>query len=216
MTNKQMLSVEREVVEGICNDFEAGRHFKACEGAAKLRALLDKPVLKSWPCWSCKTHITLAERAEADGECPHCEAELDLDDWPIETAAQHQGDPVAWYKPHWNGLSAEFFLGAKLVDAAFPEMWKKLYAEQPAPVADGTTSDKYKAELYDEVWQLARSMGFNNVTDALTGLVTPGESESECTSCDGSGEYTDAIGDWRGYCTCSAGVEAESLKGDKP
>jgi hypothetical protein len=28
----------------------------------------------------------------------------------------------------------------------------------------------------------------------------------ECTSCDGSGEYIDAIGDWRGYCSCSAGV----------
>lgn len=42
MTNKPMLSVEREVIEGICNDFEAGRHFAVCEGAAKLRALLDK------------------------------------------------------------------------------------------------------------------------------------------------------------------------------
>ena len=42
--------------------------------------------------------------------------------------------------------------------------------EQPAPVADGTTSDKYKAELYDEVWQMARDMGFANVTDALTRL----------------------------------------------
>lgn len=28
----------------------------------------------------------------------------------------------------------------------------------------------------------------------------------ECTSCDGSGEYTDAIGDWRGYCSCPAGA----------
>lgn len=42
-----------------------------------------------------------------------------------------------------------------------------LYTEQPAPVADSTTSDKYKAELYEEVWQLARGMGFSNVTDAL-------------------------------------------------
>ena len=40
--------------------------------------------------------------------------------------------------------------------------------------------------------------------------------ESECTSCYGSGEYTDAIGDWRGYCTCPSGVEAEGLKGLKP
>jgi hypothetical protein len=35
----------------------------------------------------------------------------------------------------------------------------------------------------------------------------PTESVSEvCTSCDGSGEYIDAIGDWRGYCSCPAGV----------
>ncbi|WP_350403426.1 hypothetical protein ABCR88_21015 [Pseudomonas sp. W17] len=40
----------------------------------------------------------------------------------------------------------------------------------PAPVADSTTSDKYKTELYDEVWQLARDLGFGNVTDALMKL----------------------------------------------
>lgn len=39
---------------------------------------------------------------------------------------------------------------------------------QPTPVATGTASDKYKAELYDEVWQKARDMGYNNVTDALS------------------------------------------------
>lgn len=44
----------------------------------------------------------------------------------------------------------------------------------------------------------------------------PVASESACTSCDGSGEYTDAIGDWRGYCTCPAGVEAEGIKGLMP
>lgn len=48
---------------------------------------------------------------------------------------------------------------------------RKLYthpAEQPEPIS--LTSDKYKAELYDEVWQLARGMGFGNVTDALMKL----------------------------------------------
>jgi hypothetical protein len=30
--------------------------------------------------------------------------------------------------------------------------------------------------------------------------------QAVCTSCDGSGEYTDAIGDWRGYCSCPDGV----------
>lgn len=34
----------------------------------------------------------------------------------------------------------------------------------------GTTSDKYRAELYDEVWQKARDIGYGNVTDALVEL----------------------------------------------
>lgn len=48
--------------------------------------------------------------------------------------AQHQGEPVGWYKPHWNGKSAEWCLGAELTGAVFPEMWEPLYtrpAEQP-------------------------------------------------------------------------------------
>lgn len=40
----------------------------------------------------------------------------------------------------------------------------------PAEQAEGTTSDKYRAELYDEVWQKARDMGYGNVTDALVAL----------------------------------------------
>lgn len=59
MTNKPMLSVEREVVEGICNDFEAGRHLKACQGAAKLRTLLDKPETDST--LDGKTHLKKLE-----------------------------------------------------------------------------------------------------------------------------------------------------------
>lgn len=39
-------------------------------------------------------------------------------------------------------------------------------AEQPY----STTSDKYRAELYDEVWQKARDMGYGNVTEALIAL----------------------------------------------
>ncbi|MFE1814149.1 hypothetical protein [Metapseudomonas otitidis] len=38
------------------------------------------------------------------------------------------------------------------------------------PPAAGTTSDQYRAELYDEVWQKARDMGYGNVTDALVEL----------------------------------------------
>lgn len=38
----------------------------------------------------------------------------------------------------------------------------------------------------------------------------------KCTSCDGSGEYIDAIGDWRGYCVCPAGVALENEPADQP
>jgi hypothetical protein len=51
------------------------------------------------------------------------------------------------------------------------DIWHAMLAAAPAaPTADGTTSDKYRAELYDEVWQRARDMGYGNVTDALVEL----------------------------------------------
>ncbi|VVP61650.1 hypothetical protein PS870_06395 [Pseudomonas fluorescens] len=37
-----------------------------------------------------------------------------------------------------------------------------------------------------------------------------------CTSCDSSGEYIDAIGDWRGYCSCPAGVELKNRPTAQP
>lgn len=40
-------------------------------------------VRNSWPCWSCKEPVTMAQRADADGDCPHCRAELDIEDWPF-------------------------------------------------------------------------------------------------------------------------------------
>ena len=88
----------------------------------------------------------------------------------IQAMAKPQGELVAWYKPHWNGKSAEWRFGAELTDAVFPEMWEPLYTRPAEQPDTGTSSDKYKAELYDEVWQLARDMGFGNVTDALMKL----------------------------------------------
>jgi hypothetical protein len=39
-----------------------------------------------------------------------------------------------------------------------------------AAEGSGTTSNKYRAELYDEVWRIAKGMGYANVTDALAKL----------------------------------------------
>lgn len=35
---------------------------------------------------------------------------------------------------------------------------------------EGTTGNKYRAELYDEVWHKAKTLGYANVTDALDAI----------------------------------------------
>ena len=137
MTNKPMLSVEREVIEGICNDFEVGRHFSACEGAAKLRALLDKPAAERKPfAWyrvpkdfplQGAFFPYIEGQSERDIQTS-VEAEFGFNVKRLydEPAAQHQGEPVAIV----TGSTVQWLPGAgKLKDRA------PLYAEQPAPVA---------------------------------------------------------------------------------
>lgn len=86
--------------------------------------------------------------------------------------AQHQGEPVAVVIATGGPHDTEDRVLAEL-QAELPPVGTKLYA-RPAAQHQGepvsSTSDKYKAELYDEVWQLARDMGFGNVTDALMKL----------------------------------------------
>lgn len=61
--------------------------------------------VKCWPCWSCHAPVTMANRADADGNCPHCEAELDLEDWPVEQQ-QTQPAPVSVVLPSSSELRA--------------------------------------------------------------------------------------------------------------
>lgn len=74
---------------------------------------------------------------------------------------------------HWEWMDESPFADGREHYKLGGEELQPLYTSPPAPVADGTTSDKYRAELYDEVWQKARDMGFNNVTDALAKLSAP-------------------------------------------
>ena len=78
---------------------------------------------------------------------------------PLMTVAQHQRIKAALSADNQRVLPPEPILAAPHPMAA-----------PSAPPAAGTTSDQYRAELYDEVWQKARDMGYGNVTDALVEL----------------------------------------------
>ena len=137
MTNKLMLSVERELLLALTEPASPKERvsIKRHERMFRLRGLLNKQ--------SCGACDGCANGCKLDRESPSIEPAAQqqgethgaLIDEGSTPTPQTQGEPVAWYKPHWNGLSAEFCLGRQLVDAVFPEMWRKLYAEQPALVA---------------------------------------------------------------------------------
>ena len=44
-------------------------------------------VVASITCWNCEARVSLDERSGADGQCPHCTAELELDDYLAEALA---------------------------------------------------------------------------------------------------------------------------------
>lgn len=87
--------------------------------------------------------------------------------------AKPQAEPVYMVRTHGSCCWEEVGSGSLEDFQSMPDEYelRALYtrpAEQLKPVS--STSDKYKAELYDEVWQLAKDMGFGNVTDALMKL----------------------------------------------
>nr|WP_279079308.1 hypothetical protein [Hafnia alvei] len=63
--------------------------------------LYAAPVLPKHPesesiiCWSCKKTITLTQHAEADGFCPLCDAEIELE--PAQPVIPEQPEPVVLY-----------------------------------------------------------------------------------------------------------------------
>lgn len=76
-----------------------------------------------------------------------------------------------------------------------------------------TAAEQRNAELVDLLGELTPYETYMAATlfQRILAALKPTESVSDvCTSCDGSGEYIDAIGDWRGYCSCPAGVELKN------
>ena len=131
MTNKPMLSVERELLQTIVSVHPSDRNYRIAK--EELRAFLDKQ-----SCGAC-------------GGC-HNGCKLDRESPPIEPAAQHQGEPVA-------GMPVErcYDVRAKMIiafneakkaggdlddalDAAYKSALRysphPMTAEQPAPVAE--------------------------------------------------------------------------------
>jgi predicted RNA-binding Zn-ribbon protein involved in translation (DUF1610 family) len=49
-------------------------------------ARVEPSAVNGFACWSCKQMITLAERSAADGNCPLCGVEIELDDNPSDAA----------------------------------------------------------------------------------------------------------------------------------
>lgn len=117
MTNKPMLSVDRELLERAASAIEKHHGSLQWVIASDLRAIIDKPVNFLTPdCPDCA--------CVQDGQC------LCI---PSKPAAQHQGDPVAICRLWNEGGSGERtsveFIGEPCADGTL------LYAEQPAPVA---------------------------------------------------------------------------------
>lgn len=68
----------------------------------ELRALLDAPNKNAFSCWSCKKPVTMRERADADGNCPHCDVELDVEGWLSPLVSQ----PPSPRASRWRGSTA--------------------------------------------------------------------------------------------------------------
>lgn len=79
------------------------------------------------------------------------------------TNSQASEEPFAWVR--------ECVVGEAFGSIMSFTCNKEDVTEHHEPVYKSTSGFKYKAELYDEVWELARKLGYNNVTDALS--VTP-------------------------------------------
>lgn len=80
-------------------------------------------------------------------------------------------EPVAWVDIPPGDQQAGWYPGYKFEGLSNLEPGKyHLYLAPDALQAEGTRSDKYRAELYDEVFETARDMGYGNVTDALVAL----------------------------------------------
>ena len=169
MTNKPMLSVDRELLStALKADASIGATatelVKGWVAMVELRALLDKDVLESQ--YDGMTQGQAQDVSDGVDEILHG-----------KPAAQHHGDPVAWqYRVSagpatgwslWHDGKGEEFKNSYQVET------RPLYAEQPAPASDHTQCEECKGWGYHE----------NHHEGGGT----------ECGECGGSGNATVAV-----------------------
>lgn len=103
----------------------------------------------------------------SDGEYQSVMVQHCWEFWQARAARTAPVEPVAWVTQCRNsGLIEQCEPNEKASNPDWTDAFP-VYTAPDALQAVGTTSDKYRAELYDEVWQKARDMGYGNVTDAL-------------------------------------------------
>lgn len=159
MTNKPMLSVEREVIEKALRDALTIR-FDTDSHVTKLRALLDKPAADFNPEHTLFNEIRTSTPVNDESEpLQYLVSEQQLQRIrELELlAAQHQGEPVAWRHDFPSGeymiLSNDDYHNRTILD----DEYQPLYAA-PAPVAD-TRQDK-EDMLYDCAYRNGVMFGY--------------------------------------------------------
>ena len=135
MTNKPMLSVERELIQRIADHCKFWVDHPYLEAIAdvgvELRALLDNPSEcrckrygKDNPHWPCPVHA--------------------------EPAAQRQGEPAVLMELVENKIYGGMHIAKWDNPGGLKEGFHKLYAEQPEPVADQAQCEECKGWGYHE------------------------------------------------------------------
>ncbi|MEG7665073.1 hypothetical protein [Hafnia paralvei] len=112
--------------------------------AVYLAPVLPKqPESESIICWSCKKTITLTQHAEADGFCPLCDAEIELE--PTQPVIPEQIEPAAWRCDKEGTKGVVITVHKQVADSWILKGWKVtplIEANQSQPV-----SEPYKLEI---------------------------------------------------------------------
>lgn len=163
MTNKPMLSVERELLELVTDNKHIDKEsisIRRWEALCKLRAILSKPAAQHQGepeiprHANCVTVLILQYGEQNYSEAIYCadgkfrfgydeDAITDVEKWMPLPSRSQQGEPVAEVKVV-EGDSPHVHLYQDVRDGT------KLYAEQPAPVADHTQCEECKGWGYHE------------------------------------------------------------------